>query len=59
MDGYDTVKFHIAGTKNFDRIILEFFLSTASRYLGEPEHVVRPVGIKKIVTCNSFYSCGI
>jgi hypothetical protein len=40
------VKFHIGGTVNFDRIILENILSTASRYLGGPEHVVRPVGIK-------------
>jgi hypothetical protein len=40
------VKFHIGGTVNFDRIILENSLSTASRYLGGPEHVVRPVGIK-------------
>jgi hypothetical protein len=57
------VKFHIGGTVNFDRIILENILSTASRYLGGPEHVVRPVGIKitnsYLVTVFTFHQYGI
>lgn len=46
VNGYKYVKFHVAGTANYNRSTLEAIRSTASTYMNVPSHFVTVQGIQ-------------